>query len=51
MSFWVLVMVACMIGLLLLGYPVAFTLGAIALAFGSVFLGLDFFELLPLRNG
>lgn len=49
MSFWVLFMVACMIGLLLLGYPVAFTLGAVSLAFGGIFLGLDFFELLPLR--
>jgi len=35
--------------LLLLGYPVAFTLGSVALLFGSLFLGLDFFTLLPLR--
>jgi len=35
--------------LLLAGFPVAFTLGAVALGFGSVFLGLDFFNLLPLR--
>lgn len=34
---------------LLLGYPVAFTLGAVALAFGSIFLGFDFFLSLPLR--
>ncbi len=34
---------------LMLGYPVAFTLGAVALIFGSIFLGLDFFNLLPLR--
>jgi tripartite ATP-independent transporter DctM subunit len=34
---------------LLLGYPVAFTLGAVALLFGSVGLGIDFFSLLPLR--
>ena len=35
--------------MLLLGYPVAFTLGAVALLFGGVFLGLDFFNLLPLQ--
>ncbi len=35
--------------LLLMGYPVAFTLGAVALAFGSIFLGFEFFTLLPLR--
>jgi len=35
--------------LLLMGYPVAFTSGAIALVFGVIFLGVDFFTLLPLR--
>ncbi len=35
--------------LLMVGYPVAFTLGSVALLFGSLFLGLDFFQLLPLR--
>jgi len=35
--------------MLLLGYPVAFTLGAVALLFGSVFLDLNFFNLLPLQ--
>lgn len=35
--------------MLLIGYPVAFTLGAVALLFGSIFLGLDFFNLLPLQ--
>lgn len=35
--------------LLMLGYPVAFTLGAVALVFGGLSLGLDFFALLPLR--
>ena len=38
-----------MITLLLLGYPVAFTLGAVALLFGSIFLGIGFFDLLPLQ--
>ncbi len=34
---------------LLLGYPVAFTIGAVALAFGWFGFGLNFFNLLPLR--
>lgn len=49
MTLWVILMFIVLMVLLLLGYPVAFTLGAVALAFGSVFLGLDFFTLLPLR--
>ena len=35
--------------MLLVGYPVAFTLGSVALLFGSIFLDLDFFNLLPLQ--
>jgi tripartite ATP-independent transporter DctM subunit len=46
---WALIMFAVLMFVLLLGYPVAFTLGAIALLFGSIFLGLPFFDLLPLR--
>lgn len=34
---------------LLVGYPVAFTLGGVALFFGLVGFGLDFFTLLPMR--
>ncbi len=34
---------------LLLGYPVAFTLGGTALVFGYIGFGFDFFNLLPLR--
>ena len=49
MEVWALVMFAVLFVLLLAGFPVAFTLGAVALAFGSTFLGLDFFDLLPLR--
>ena len=49
MEIWALVMFLVVVAVLLLGYPVAFTLGAVALLFGSVFLGLDFFSLLPLR--
>lgn len=49
MEAWALVMFAVLFILLLAGFPVAFTLGAVALAFGSIFLGLDFFNLLPLR--
>jgi tripartite ATP-independent transporter DctM subunit len=49
METWALVMFAVLFILLLAGFPVAFTLGAVALGFGSVFLGFDFFNLLPLR--
>ena len=35
--------------MLLMGYPVAFSLGSVAILFGSIFLGLDFFNLLPLQ--
>ncbi|HDY86224.1 hypothetical protein LCGC14_0922870 [marine sediment metagenome] len=49
MEIWALVMFAVLFFFLLLGFPVAFTLGAVALAFGSFFLGFDFFNLLPLR--
>jgi tripartite ATP-independent transporter DctM subunit len=34
---------------LLIGYPVAFTLGGVSLAFGLVGFGSDFFTLLPMR--
>lgn len=46
---WAIVMFAVVIGALMIGYPVAFTLGGTALLFGGVLLGLDFFNLLPLR--
>jgi tripartite ATP-independent transporter DctM subunit len=36
-------------GLLMIGYPVAFTIGALALFFGWLGFGLQFFNLLPLR--
>lgn len=49
MEIWALIMFAVLFVLLLAGFPVAFTLGAVALAFGSFFLGLGFFDLLPLR--
>jgi len=34
---------------ILLGFPVAFTLGGVSIIFGLIFLGSDFFLLLPLR--
>jgi len=46
---WAIVMFFVAVLLLLVGYPVAFTLGAVAMFFGAIFLGLDFFDLLPLR--
>ncbi len=49
MEIWALAMFVVLFMLLLIGFPVAFTLGAVALAFGGFFLGLDFFNLLPLR--
>ena len=49
MEIWGLVMFAVAMAALLLGYPVAFTLGAVAMLFGSIALGFDFFSLLPLR--
>ena len=49
MSYLPLVMLAVAIALLLIGYPVAFTLGATAAGFGIAFLGIGFLDLLPLR--
>ncbi len=49
MTLWVILMFLTLMVLLMLGYPVAFTLGSVALLFGSIFLDLDFFNLLPLR--
>ncbi len=49
MAAWSLVMFAVAMLALMLGFPVAFTLGAIATFFGSFWLGTDFFSLLPLR--
>ncbi len=49
MEYIALLMFALLILLLLTGYPVAFVLGAISLLFGSIYLGLDFFQLLPFR--
>lgn len=45
----IITMFCVLMALLLLGYPVALTLGATALLFGSIFLGIDFFNLLPLQ--
>jgi len=49
MEHWALVMFAAAVVLLMVGFPVAFTLGAIAMAFGGYFLGWQEFELLPMR--
>ncbi|MCZ6557953.1 MAG: TRAP transporter large permease subunit [SAR324 cluster bacterium] len=42
-------MFVVLFGLLLIGYPVAFTIGALAILFGWIGFGLSFFHLLPLR--
>ena len=49
MEVWALVMFAVLVIAILIGYPVAFTLGAVALLFGSIFLDFSFFNLLPMR--
>ncbi len=49
MTLWIILMFLTLVFMLLLGYPVAFTLGAVALLYGSIFLGVDFFNLLPLQ--
>ncbi len=49
MEVWALLMFAVLVVALLLGYPVAFTLGAVSLLFGSIFLDFSFFNLLPMR--
>ena len=49
MEWLALLMFAALIVCLLLGYPVAFTLGAVALLFGIPTLGIEFFDLLPMR--
>ncbi|MEJ2106842.1 MAG: TRAP transporter large permease subunit [Acidiferrobacteraceae bacterium] len=49
MEFLPLLMFAVLVVLLMLGFPVAFTLGAVALLFGLPALGTGFFDLLPLR--
>lgn len=49
MTTGVVLMFLCLMVLLLVGYPVAFTLGAVSLFFGGYYLGFDFFTLLPLQ--
>ncbi len=44
-----LILFGVMFGMLLFGFPVAFTLGGVSLVFGYFTFGLDFFSLLPLR--
>lgn len=45
----IIAMFLMFIMMLTIGYPVAFTLGATAFLFGSIFLGTEFFNLLPLQ--
>lgn len=49
MTVAVILMFLTLMLLLLLGYPVGFTLGAVALVFGGLFLEFDDFQSLPLR--
>lgn len=49
MEIFAILLFVVVFALILYGYPVAFTLGGISILFGLIFLGPDFFELLPLR--
>jgi tripartite ATP-independent transporter DctM subunit len=49
MEYWAIVMLFVVIAVLLLGYPVAFSLGAVAFLFGSIFLEFNDFSALPMR--
>ena len=49
MEWMALVLFGLVFFLILSGYPVAITLGGLSVIFGSIFLGPEFFELLPLR--
>jgi len=49
MEVWALIMFGVVIAALMIGFPVAFTLGAVSMVFGGIFLGFEFFELLPMR--
>jgi len=49
MEYWAVIMFAVAVVLLLVGFPVAFTLGAVAMAFGGYFLDWQEFQLLPMR--
>ncbi|MCB0661898.1 MAG: TRAP transporter large permease subunit [Saprospiraceae bacterium] len=49
MEWLALVLFGLIFILILSGYPVALTLGGLSILFGSIFLGPEFFDLLPLR--
>lgn len=49
MEYWAIAMLFVVIAVLLLGYPVAFSLGAVAFLFGGIFLELNDFSALPMR--
>lgn len=49
MEYWAIVMLFVVIAVLLLGYPVAFSLAAVAFLFGSIFLEFNDFSALPMR--
>lgn len=49
MEWLALVLFGLIFILILSGYPVALTLGGLSIIFGSIFLGPEFFDLLPLR--
>ncbi|NPA24676.1 MAG: TRAP transporter large permease subunit, partial [Deltaproteobacteria bacterium] len=48
-QYMALIMFVSVFALLLLGYPVAFSIGGVSLIFGLIGFGPEFFQLLPLR--
>ena len=48
-EFLPIILFATILMFIMLGYPVAFTLGGIALIFGTIGIGIEMFSLLPLR--
>ena len=48
-EYMALIMFTAVFSLLLLGFPVAFTIGGVSMFFGIYGFGIDFFQLLPLR--
>ena len=49
MEIWAVLMFVVLLPALMLGYPVAFTLGAVAILFGTLTVGIEIFALLPYR--
>ena len=49
MEIYALIFFVLVLGCLMCGYPVAYTLGGVSVLFGIVIFGVDFFSMLPMR--